>query len=426
MIMNRILSLVLSCAMLLTCLGCSQRGQDTATGTTDQNLTTDLQQPAADSTVSADKITSQTETPSAPQPEEPYVRVIDPAKPMVALTYDDGPHPVYSHAILDTLESNHSVATFFEVAINIPRAPDALVRMLELGCEVGSHSNAHLDLGKMDQKTMLQDLDAADEAFIAATGKAPTLLRPPYGSINDAVQLGSGRSVVTWDVDTLDWEHRDAATVVSYIQSLGDLDGRILLMHSIYESTAEATKVLVPWLIEQGYQLVTVSELFAYYYGELLQPNQLYSYTYFSSHSRTDTPATLPDPNEPVPPVEIPVIEVELKPTKPAVPTTPTKPAQPVTPAPAPTPTPAPVEPAPAPVEPAPAPVPPATETPAPQQPAPEDTTPPAVDTPPAEQPPAAETPTVTPPATEVPPVESEPPVQPESSPAPAPTEPAA
>lgn len=249
------------------------------------------------------------ETKPEPEPEEPYVRTIDPAGPMVALTFDDGPHPVYSHQILDILEENHGVATFFEVGRSIAQCPDALPRMLELGCEVGSHSNSHRDLGKLGKSAILQDLQAADEAFLSATGTAPTLLRPPYGSVNKAVKYATNRSVVTWTVDTQDWLSRDADKVVEYVQGLASLDGEIVLLHSTYESTVEAVRTLVPWLVEQGYQLVTVSELMAYYYGELLQPNQFYGYTYFTTHSRTDTPLTLPAPGESIPQEEAAVPE---------------------------------------------------------------------------------------------------------------------
>lgn len=86
----------------------------------------------------------------------------------------------------------------------------------------------------------------------------------------------------------------------------GDLDGEIILMHSIYESTADATAILVPWLVEQGYQLVTVTELMAFYYGELPQPDHFYGYTYFATHGRTDTPIELPSM---FPPVEEPAPE---------------------------------------------------------------------------------------------------------------------
>lgn len=233
-----------------------------------------------------------------PEPEEPYVRVIDPALPMVALTFDDGPHATYTDRILDTLEANHGVATFFEVGRNVRACPDPLARMAELGCEIASHSNAHRDLSKLKRSAMLEDLDTADQAFLDAGAEAPALVRPPYGSVNKAVKYESGRAMITWTVDTLDWQVRDAEKVVSYVKGLENLDGEIVLLHSTYESTADAVEELVPWLMEQGYQLVTVTELMAYYYGELPAANAFYGYTYFATHGRTDTPLTLPSSQE--------------------------------------------------------------------------------------------------------------------------------
>lgn len=228
-------------------------------------------------------------------PEEPYVRTVDPAKPMVALTFDDGPHKTYTDQILDILEENRAVATFFEVGRNVASCPGPLSRMAELGCEIGSHSNAHKDLSKLKTAALEKDLDTADQAFIDAVGFAPTLLRPPYGAVNKTVKYGTGRTVITWTVDTEDWLSQDTEKVVSYVQSLSSLDGEIVLLHSTYETTVEAVRRLVPWLQEQGYQLVTVSELMAYYYGELLEPGEFFGYTYFTTHGRTDAPAVLPD-----------------------------------------------------------------------------------------------------------------------------------
>ena len=228
------------------------------------------------------------------EPEEPYVRVIDPSRPMVALTFDDGPDGTYSDEILDILVENHALATFFEVGGNVWAHPEPVKRMAEIGCEIASHSNAHKNLSKMSRTTLLADLDAADEAFVFAGVDAPTMVRPPYGAVNNTVKTATGRAMVTWTVDTEDWRSRDARTVVNYVKNYGDLDGEIILMHSIYQSTADAARELVPWLQEQGYQLVTVTELMAYYYGELPQPDQFYGYTYFTTHGRTDTPVPLP------------------------------------------------------------------------------------------------------------------------------------
>lgn len=220
-------------------------------------------------------------SPEPESPESPAPRVVDPSRPMVALTFDDGPHPEYTDQILDILEEHGAAATFFEVANLLPKAPQAVQRAAALGCEIGSHSYRHADLGKLSQEAMLADLSAADEAFIQVLGSAPTLLRPPYGSTSKALKTHSGRSIVTWSVDPQDWLSQDAEKVVAHVQSFDDLDGQVILLHSIYESSVEATRALVPWLQEQGYQLVTISELITLRFGDQMEPNRLYNFDYF-------------------------------------------------------------------------------------------------------------------------------------------------
>lgn len=295
--MNHLISFALSLLLLFSSTSfvgwAAAPGVDGGPAANQISVPADSQQPPA--------------VPAAPEetpptvPEEPYVRTIDPSRPMVALTFDDGPHEVYTGQILDVLEANHAVATFFEVGRNVAAFPAPLARMAELGCEIASHSNAHRDLSKMKKSALLADLAVADEAFTAAGVAAPTLVRPPYGAVNKNVKYATGRTIITWTIDPQDWLSQDAQKVVSYIQNLTDLDGEIILLHSTYESTAQATAILVPWLQEQGYQLVTVTELMAYYYGEAIQPGQFYGYTYFSTHGRTDTPLQLPAGQEDAP-----------------------------------------------------------------------------------------------------------------------------
>lgn len=232
------------------------------------------------------------ETPVEPLPETQ--RVVDPTRPMVAMTFDDGPHAVYTDQILDILEKNGAVATFFEVARNLPKAPDAVRRAVDLGCEIGSHSYRHANLGKMDEAAQQADQAAADALFQQVLGTVPTLLRPPYGSMNKALKTTCGRSIVTWSIDPEDWLCRDADTVVKRIQAEKSLDGQVILLHSIYDSTVEATRTLVPWLLEQGYQLVTVSELIENRFADQVEPNRVYNYDYF----RTQLPP-LPKETEP-------------------------------------------------------------------------------------------------------------------------------
>ena len=82
--------------------------------------------------------------------------------------------------------------------------------------------------------------------------------------------------VIMWSVDTLDWKKRDGRKVFEYVSGMKDLDGKIILMHSIYDSTADATELLVPWLRENGYQMVTVSELIRYKQGAEPQAGSVY------------------------------------------------------------------------------------------------------------------------------------------------------
>lgn len=150
-----------------------------------------------------------------------------------------------------------------------------------MGCEIGSHSYRHANLGKMDQAAQQADQAAADALFQEVLGTTPALLRPPYGSMNKTLKTTSGRSIVTWSIDTEDWRSKDADKVVAGVENAGNLDGQVILLHSIYESTVAATEVLVPWLLEQGYQLVTVSELIQLRFGDQVEPNRTYNYDYF-------------------------------------------------------------------------------------------------------------------------------------------------
>ena len=118
-------------------------------------------------------------------------------------------------------------------------------------------------------------------AIEKATGQKPTVFRAPYGNGNDNISKIFGLPGFNWSVDTLDWSSRNADSVVSIIKGSGDMDGGIILMHSIYDSTAEATEEIVPWLIDQGYQLVTISELMEYKYGHETLKDKYYGYFFY-------------------------------------------------------------------------------------------------------------------------------------------------
>lgn len=210
------------------------------------------------------------------------IRDIDPTKPMVALTFDDGPSAKYTDKILDILEDYDSVATFFEVATNLKYAPDALRRAEQMGCEIGSHTTTHANLSKLDAAGIRAEISKTNAEFERVLGHKPTLLRPPYGACNDTVKQTCDQYLIGWSVDTLDWQSRNADKIINIVKSEESLNGDVILMHSLYDSTVQATEKLVPWLISEGYQLVTVSELIEYGYDSDLTLGKYYSYNFFT------------------------------------------------------------------------------------------------------------------------------------------------
>ena len=218
-----------------------------------------------------------------PAAEETKARAIDPDKPMVALTFDDGPSGEYSPLILDCLEKNNAVATFFEIGCNVAKYPEIDKRAAELGCEIGSHSYYHNVLPGQSQEDIAEDQRLCKEVFENAIGTDPVLIRPPQGSVVKSILNQYEQIFVGWSVDTQDWLYQNVDRTVNKGQQAGNLDGQVILMHSIYQESAQAAEILVPWLIEQGYQLVTVSELFYYHYGITPEKHYYYAYDYFIS-----------------------------------------------------------------------------------------------------------------------------------------------
>lgn len=215
--------------------------------------------------------------------EETKARVIDPDKPMVALTFDDGPSGEYSPLILDCLEKNNAVATFFEIGCNVAKYPEIDKRAVELGCEIGSHSYYHKVLPGQSDEAIAEDQRLCREAFEKAISADPALIRPPQGSVVKSILNQYEQIFVGWSVDTQDWLYRDVDRTVNNVKQAGDLDGQVILMHSNYQESVQAAEILVPWLLEQGYQLVTVSELFQYHYGITPEKHYYYAYDYFIS-----------------------------------------------------------------------------------------------------------------------------------------------
>lgn len=191
---------------------------------------------------------------------------IDPNKPIVALSFDDGPAYAQdgknsTEEILKVLEKYGARATFFMCGSRINNSnKKCLEKEIEIGCEIGNHTYDHSHYGK---KVTADDIKKSSDAIKNACGQYPTIFRCPGGTMSSAIQQeckNEGMPIAYWSVDPQDWKYKNADTVYNFAIN-HVYDGSIILMHDIYPSTADAVKKLVPKLIEEGYQVVTVSEM---------------------------------------------------------------------------------------------------------------------------------------------------------------------
>lgn len=181
---------------------------------------------------------------------------------MVALTFDDGPYTPVTSKILKVLKKYDARATFFVVGSRVPSYEDMVKQAYEQGNEIATHTYNHANLTKLTTKQMKEELSKSRDVIKDVIGCGFSNLRPPGGSINDNMRNNIKVPMIYWSVDTEDWKSRNAQSVLKECKVIQD--GDIVLMHDLYPSTAEAVQKLVPRLIKQGYQLVTVDELFHY------------------------------------------------------------------------------------------------------------------------------------------------------------------
>lgn len=195
---------------------------------------------------------------------------VDPEKPMVALTYDDGPSAESTNIILDSLSAVGGRATFFLIGSQIyGENNDCVNREVAMGCEVGTHTYDHENLTHISDEDVRHTALKCKYLIQFTCGINTGLLRAPGGNCNEETLAALNKvdlPNIMWSVDPQDWKNRDADyvhdTVMQYVS-----DGDIVLMHDIHMTTAEASKRIIPELAEAGYQLVTVSELAAYHGG---------------------------------------------------------------------------------------------------------------------------------------------------------------
>ncbi|MFJ8468920.1 polysaccharide deacetylase family protein [Streptomyces swartbergensis] len=178
----------------------------------------------------------------------------------IALTFDDGPAVPETATLLTHLAQYQARVTFFAVGQNVAAHRDLVRAESKAGHEIGNHSWNHPDLTRLSSQQVASQLNRTSAAIKAATGKTPTLFRPPYGAVNRTVRAATALSPVLWDVDTEDWKYRDPAKVARTVIAKAQPND-VVLLHDIHPTSVAAVPQILRTLTARGYHFVTVSHL---------------------------------------------------------------------------------------------------------------------------------------------------------------------
>jgi peptidoglycan-N-acetylglucosamine deacetylase len=186
--------------------------------------------------------------------------------PYIAMTFDDGPSKEQTPRLLDMLKQRGIKATFFVCGQCVAEYPQIAKRIVDEGHEIASHSWNHPNLIPMSESAVRDQLDRTHAAVKQATGVEMKLFRPPYGNFTARQRnwaFGTyGYKTILWDVDTLDWQHRNPAKTEANALSQSR-SGSIILQHDIHKTTVDAMPATLDGLAGKGFKFVTVSELIA-------------------------------------------------------------------------------------------------------------------------------------------------------------------
>lgn len=260
-------ALVLAAAMLLSACGVKDDSKTTAAGTSSAGEPAMTEEPA-------------TEEPTTAKPK------YSPSDKLIALTFDDGPRSSTTNRVLDLLERSGGVATFFLVVYNIPDNAEVIKRAAAMGCSIGNHTKDHKILTKCSADTIKAQVNGVN-SLLRDMGVEPTLFRAPGGAFK-GIKDQIGMPLIQWSIDTEDWKYKDASHKgrsaeerTADLNRIADMvfsqakGGSIVLMHDIYDFTADLCEIVIPGLVERGFKLVTVDQLFEAY-GEKLENGVVY------------------------------------------------------------------------------------------------------------------------------------------------------
>lgn len=204
--------------------------------------------------------------------------------PIIALTFDDGPNTVITPQVLDILEKEGIVASFFLIAQNItPESAEVVRRAQAMGCDIENHTVTHPFMDKMTVEEIRAEVDGCTEKIIEITGKAPEFFRPPFIAVSKAMYDNIDMTFIC-GMGCEDWVPTVTAEERAERVLANAADGQIVLLHDMQwnQNTVDALKTIIPELKKRGYDFVTVSQLFeqkgvtpqrGWLYSNALQPD---------------------------------------------------------------------------------------------------------------------------------------------------------
>lgn len=203
--------------------------------------------------------------------EKSVVTLVKTSEKAVALTFDDGPDPLRTPAVLDSLKKHNAHATFFVMGNRAEKQPDLLKKMSSQGHEIANHSYSHnysrFESNKAD--IFKDEIEKTNAIIKEITSQNPVLFRPPGGYLSDnLVELTKNEQLTiaywTWQQDSKDWKPGNSGTSIANHIIKNIQPGQIILLHDGADNgleTAKAVDILLDKLTKDGYRFVTMSEL---------------------------------------------------------------------------------------------------------------------------------------------------------------------
>ena len=181
-------------------------------------------------------------------------------KKRIALTFDDGPHPIYTPQMLELLKEEQVPATFFLLGENVELYGDVVKEIAKEGHLIGNHTYHHVQITSLSLEEACKEIQETSDLIEELTGTGTEYVRPPFGTWNEELEERLDLIPVMWSIDTKDWTTQNVDWIVRETVKHAE-DHDIILMHDSYQSTVDAVKRVIEQLEAEGFEFVTVDEI---------------------------------------------------------------------------------------------------------------------------------------------------------------------